>query len=113
MPASHKAPVSVTSSNRIKLTLQSQRLKCKQLECEIEKMKIEVDQKSVLVTNDLGNDLLNIISENGDKMTPFMKLFWDQQKRIASRAPQGRRYHPMVLNGAFLWQPNQHQRMMN
>ena len=97
VPASHKAPVSVTSSNRIKLTLQSQRLKCKQLECEIEKMKMEVDQKSVPVTNDLGNDLLNIISENGDKMTPFMKLFWDQQKRIASRAPQGRRYHPMVI----------------
>ena len=61
MPASHKAPVSVTSPNRSKLTLQAQRLKCKQLEHEIQKMKTEVDQKSVPVTNDLSNDLLNII----------------------------------------------------
>ena len=97
VPASHKAPVSVTSPNRIKLALQAQGFKCKQLEHEIEKMKTEVDQKSVPVTNDLSNDLLNIISENVDKMTPFMKLFWDQQKRIASRAAQGRRYHPMVI----------------
>ena len=97
VPASHKAPVSVTSPKRIKLTLQAQRLKCKQFKHEIEKMKTEVDQKSVPVTNDLSNDLLNIISENGDKMIPFMKLFWYQQKRIASRAAQGRRYHPMVI----------------
>ena len=97
VPASYKVRVSVTSPNRIKLTLQAQRLKCKQLEHEIQKMKTEVDQKSVPVTNDLINDLLSIISENGDKMTPFMKLFWDQQKTIASRAAQRRRYHPMAI----------------
>ena len=60
-------------------------------------MKIEVDQKSIPVTNDLSNDLLNIISDSSDKMTPFIKLFWDQQKRIASRPVQGRQYHPMII----------------
>ncbi len=97
VPAPHKAPVSLASPNRLKLTLQAQRMQCKQLEREIEKMKIEVDQKSIPVTNDLSNDLLNIISDNSDKMTPFIKLFWDQQKRIASRAVQGRWYHPMTI----------------
>jgi hypothetical protein len=97
VPASNKAPVSLTSPNRIKLTLQAQRIQCKQLEHEIEKMKIEVDKKSIPVTNDLSNDLLSIISDSSDKMTPFIKLFWDQQKKIASRAAQGRRYHPMII----------------
>ena len=38
-PAKLKAPVSVTRSHRIKLTLQQQRLKCNQLEQELQKMK--------------------------------------------------------------------------
>ena len=59
-------------------------------------MKTEVDQKSVPVTNDLSNDLsnlLNIISDNGEKMTPFMKLFWPKGKgqlfilKIGKRKP--------------------------
>ena len=38
-PMKLKAPISATSTSRIKATLQMQRLKCLQLENEIEKMK--------------------------------------------------------------------------
>jgi hypothetical protein len=45
-------------------------------------MKLEVEHKSVAVTQDLSHDLLSIISESSDKMTPFIKLFWEQQKKM-------------------------------
>ena len=37
------------------------------------------------------------MSENGQKVTPFMKLFWDEQKRLASVHPTQRRFHPMII----------------
>ncbi len=96
-PAKLKAPISLTSSHRIKLTLQAQRLKCRQLEGQIQEMKIEIEQKSLPITQDLSHDLLSIISENSNKMTPFIKLFWEQQQKNVPRSPTGRRYHPTII----------------
>jgi hypothetical protein len=59
-------------------------------------MKLEVEHKSVAVAQDLSHDLLSIISESSDKMTPFIKLFWEQQKKVP-RSAQGRRYHPTII----------------
>ena len=97
VPAKPKAPVSLTSPQRIKLTLQAQRLQCKELQAEIKEMKLEVEQRSIPVTQDLSHDLLSIISESSHKMTPFIKLFWEQQKKNASCSAQGRRYHPTII----------------
>ena len=51
-------------------------------------MKLEVEHKSVAVAQDLSHDLLSIISESSDKMTPFIKLFWEQQKKSATFSPE-------------------------
>eukprot|EP00112_Aurelia_sp_Birch-Aquarium-sp1_P022151 Seg6146.2 transcript_id=Seg6146.2/GoldUCD/mRNA.D3Y31 product="Transposable element P transposase" protein_id=Seg6146.2/GoldUCD/D3Y31 len=59
-------------------------------------MHIEIEKKSLPVTQDLSHDLLTIISESSSKMTPFIKLFWEQQEKNVSRSAQGRRYHPTI-----------------
>ncbi|KAL9959946.1 hypothetical protein ACROYT_G033325 [Oculina patagonica] len=48
-PAHVKAPVSSTAPERLKLTLQMQRLKCSELEQQLEEMKQEITKSSVLV----------------------------------------------------------------
>ena len=66
VPAKPKAPVSLTSPQRIKLALQTQRLQCKQLQSEIKQMKLEIEPQSIGVTQDLSHDLLSIISTSGE-----------------------------------------------
>ena len=48
-PAKFNAPISKTSPGRIKLTLQEQRLKCQQLEDELNRMRNELSANSVAV----------------------------------------------------------------
>lgn len=96
-PAKLKAPISSTSAVRLKLAMQDHRLKCQQLEEELRKMKIELKSNSLDISEDLNNDLLAIIDENNTKFTPFMKLFWEEQKKNLNAVATGRRYHPMII----------------
>jgi hypothetical protein len=97
VPAKLKAPVSKTAPERIKLTLQGQRLKCAELEQELNNMRAEIHKSSIEVDHDLSNDLTTIIDQSGTKMTPFMNLFWEQQKKLFRSSPSGVRYHPMLI----------------
>ena len=85
-----------TAPERLKLTLQIQRLKCSELEHQLEEMKEEITKSSVMVDHELSNDLTSIISDCGSSMTPFMNLFWQQQKRLFKSSTTGVRYHPMI-----------------
>ena len=97
VPAKLKAPIMGTSIERVRLTLKETRLQNKSLTKELEKMRGELEQYSKPVGNELDGDLLSIIDGNADKMTPFMKLFWQQQKLISSKSAVARRYHPMII----------------
>lgn len=96
-PAKLFAPISQTLAARIKLTLQNQRLRCSQLESEIEKIRNELANSSVEIDHEMSNDFVKILSNAGENMTPFMNLFWQQQKQLFSSCSQGVRYHPMVI----------------
>ena len=74
------SPISQTAPQQIKLTLQKQRLRCAELERKIEEMKTEIEKSSVEVDHQLSEDLTDILSKSGKKLTPFMELFWKQQK---------------------------------
>ena len=50
-------------------------------------------QKGVSLTN---KELYNIMETNQNS-SPFMKLFWEQQKEYAKGNPRAIRYHPMVI----------------
>lgn len=96
-PASVKAPVSKTDPNRIKLTLQGQRLRCAQLERELNEMQAELRKSSVEIDHELSSDFASILGSAGGKVTPFMNLFWQQQQKLFASSASGVRYHPMII----------------
>ena len=85
IPAKPKAPVSLKSPDRIKLTLQDQRLTCAQLQRKIADMAIEFKKSSFAVDHEFSGDLIQIFS-NADKtkVTDFINLFWQQQQKLFS-----------------------------
>ena len=97
-PASLKAPLTMTSTSRLKLTIQQDRAKNRELQSQIERMRKELTSKSVPVTSELESDLVTIMS-GVDKasMPPFMKLFWDEQQKYLKSPNKGIRYHPMII----------------
>ena len=96
-PAKLKAPVSFTSPERLVLTLKQQRLKNKQLEEHIEKMKLEIEASGKHFNESLESDLVTLYSKADSKVVPpFMKLFWEEQQKYLTKSKTGRRYHPMI-----------------
>ena len=96
-PAHINSPVSQTPPERIKLTLQMQRLKCAELEQQLNEMKAEIKNSSIEVGHELGKDLTSILGKASAKITPFMELFWQQQKKLVSSSATGVRFHPMII----------------
>lgn len=97
LPAKPKAPVSKTSSHRLKLALQGHRLKCAKLEKEIESMKNMLKKSNYQIDSKLNNDFINIFNSNKSKVTPFMNIFWEQQQKLFKCDQRGARYHPMII----------------
>ena len=80
-PAKLKAPVLFTSPERLVLTLKQQRLRNKQLEEHIEKIKLEIETSGKPINKSLESDLVTLCSKADSKaVPPFMKLFWEEQK---------------------------------
>ena len=97
-PAKLKAPVSFTSPERLVLTLKQQRLRNKQLEEHIEKMKLETETSGKHTNESLESDLMTLYSKADSKVIPpFMKLFWEEQQKYVVRSKTGRRYHPIII----------------
>ena len=96
-PAHVEAPVSKTDPVRIKLTSPGQRLKCTELERELHKMRAEIMKTNKEVDHQLSNDFSSILDESDSEITPFMNLFWQQQKKLFLSSCTGVRYHPMII----------------
>ena len=92
-----KCPLSKTNPNRITLALMQERLKCAQPEKDLTRMKNEIKVSGVSVSGEISKDMLNIFNQNENKATPFMKLFWEQQKKAFTCNPKLVRYHPMII----------------
>ncbi len=97
VPAKPNAPISITAPVKIKLALQQQRLKCAQLEEKLKEMDAELKKNAVPISEYLGEDIINIFHDCGDNVTPFMKLFWQEQQKLAQRSSKGFRFHPMII----------------
>ena len=98
-PAKLNAPIKFTSPERLKLTLQDHRLKCKQLENELSKMRVAIEKHSEPVDAKLNEDFQALFSGCDKTDVPnFMKLFWDeQQKYINASCSSSVKYHPMII----------------
>ena len=98
VPAKSKAPISLTSPELVKLTLQNYRLENKQLKEEVKNLQHEISSKSLEVDDNLAEDLVKIMSgANQKSIPPFMKLFWEEQHKYLSSSKTGVRYHPMII----------------
>ena len=76
------APVKFTSPERLKLTMQHQRLQCKQLQQQIEDMNTSLEKHSRQVSPELDKDFTTLFSGvNQKEVPPFMKLFWEEQQK--------------------------------
>ena len=102
-PVKLNAPLSSTSNERLILSVQSMRAENTQLKLEntalkleIEQMKQELEKNSIAINDNLCSDLTDIIGKQ-EKLTPFMELFWQQQKSLFQRSKSGVRFHPMLI----------------
>ena len=97
-PAKLKAPVKFTSPERIKFTLQQQRLTCKQLQQRVSEMRQSLEHHSQPVDSQLGQDFVSLFSGCNEKdVPPFMKLFWEEQQSYINKPASSIRYHSMVI----------------
>ena len=96
MPLKPKAPISLTSPERIKVAIQSYRIENKMLKSEIQNLQNKISKSSMKVDDGLNADLIKIMS-NAEKseVSPFMKLFWEEQKNVSCKTSI--RYHPMII----------------
>ena len=80
------------------MALQGQRLKCAELEGELNEMKAELHKSSIELDNELGNGLTKIFECSDKNVKPFnMSLFWQQQKKLFQSSPTAVRFHPMII----------------
>nr|XP_047126023.1 uncharacterized protein LOC124807751 [Hydra vulgaris] len=97
-PAQLNAPISFTSPDRIKLTLQNYRSENAFLKQEIKIMQEEIQKNSFQVTSDLDDDMKSLMSNAFSKyVSPFMKFFWNKQQKYLLSNPTSVRYHPMII----------------
>ncbi len=66
-PAKAKAPVSRTRPEKLKLALQKQRLECKDLKKQIEKIKLEIENNLVTVDEGLERDIATILEGDSNR----------------------------------------------
>ena len=60
-------------------------------------MNNEIYLNSVNVTESMNNDLVDIMNNVGKDISPFMQLFWQEQKKPLNVTANGKRYHPMII----------------
>jgi hypothetical protein len=101
------APISkVKNKNLIAKEVIELRKKEKILSSKLEEIQLRVDAESVFVDEDTNGELLHLF-ENipGDKLDPFVRLFWNEQQKAFSRSNRGMRWHPMLIKfGIFIRQ---------
>ena len=95
VPAKLKTPISKTHPSRLKLALQKEILKCSLLEMGLATMRNEIKTKAANLSSDIIS-FINNTMDNNHKISPLMKLSWEQQKSAFSKKSVGK-YHPMII----------------
>lgn len=60
-------------------------------------MRTELLKSSVEVDHELSNDFTSILDQADAEITPFMNLFWQQQKKLFSTCHTGVCHHSMII----------------
>ena len=60
-------------------------------------MKEQISLIGVKVTPVLKDDIYDLMDNNLEVASPFMKLFWKEQKKYFFTNPKAMKYHPMMI----------------
>ena len=70
----------------------------KELKMQLRQLQEEISKAFLPVSADLSNDFKSIILETDQrKISPFMRLFWEQQQKYLQSSPNNVKYHPMII----------------
>ena len=70
--------------------------KQKELKVKLGQLQEEISKASLSVSADLSNDFKSIILETDQrKISPFMRLFWEEQQKYLQSSQNNATYHPM------------------
>ena len=91
-------PLSQVSKVRLVETVKHLTSENKELNKEL-KLRVhrEVSENSIEISPELVGDIVTIMSTNSENITPFMQLFWQQQKESSITKGYGNRYHQMII----------------
>ena len=68
----------------------------KELKMKFGELQKEISKASLSVSADLSNDFKAIILETDQrKISPFMRLFWEEQQKYLQSSQNNATYHPM------------------
>ncbi|CAB4007563.1 Hypothetical predicted protein [Paramuricea clavata] len=90
-PLKGNAPLTGSSKERLIATVQKQRLVCKELEGRIAELEKEIESNSIPIDETMEKDILAILADRSDEVTPHMKVFWEQQRKLLAMPKFGRR----------------------
>ena len=90
-PLKGNAPLSGSSEDKLIATVQKQRLVCKELESRIAELEKEIESNSIPIDETMEKDILAILADRSDEVTPHMKVFWEQQRKLLAMPKFGRR----------------------
>ncbi|CAB3991752.1 Hypothetical predicted protein [Paramuricea clavata] len=97
-PVKSKAPLTTTSKSRLVATVQKQCLVCKELETHLTDQEKEIAKNSISVDENLEKDIFSILADRSDKdVSPQMKFFWEQQRKLLRTPTFGWCYHPHLM----------------
>jgi hypothetical protein len=96
-PVPRKTPLIATGKERLVATVQEQRIVRKQLKERVNQLESEIEKNSIYVNEALEKDLLDIYANNTSEVTPHMKVFWEQQRKLLASPKFGRRCHPHII----------------
>ena len=94
-PLHQNTPLSTVSKDVLISELKEKRKEIKKLQTYIEKLGVSINSAA---TDD---GIFSILESNQDSLSPFVKLFWEEQKKYFQAHPKGRRYHPMLIRFAL------------
>ena len=71
-------------------------MRYKQLKMKFGQLQEEISKASLPVSADLSNDFKSVILETDQrKISPFMRLFWEEQQKYLQSSQNNATYHPM------------------
>ena len=96
-----KTPLHKVARGRIERALKIQRQKTASLEREIKSIKQKIKDQTIPLQPKLHDSCLKVL-DNEDLKDPFIKLFWQEQRKNLQKDPKARRWHPMMIRLAIL-----------